>query len=159
MKKSILIALVASLTVFTISSCHKERAEQVVVEESYDKTLKVNESVIFTLPTESDGNYSITTAASHAAVSKIEDDLQGNSTYSYTPEKDFVGTDFVIVSTMEKSHQKSGHKKSFKNGGSKSGHCSGSKGQKTNYKLSFYLAIEKDSPKDNANSEQINASN
>jgi hypothetical protein len=158
MKKSILICFVAVSVFFSLSSCTKEKPENVLIEESYSKTLKVNESTTFTLPGEQTP-YTIFTAASHASLSIIGIDKQGNTTYSYTPEKDYIGTDYIVISSEEKRHSKGGHQKSFNNGGSKAGHCNGGNTSRIDYKLTFNITIVKEVPVGNTGSEISNSAN
>lgn len=146
MKKISFLTLGLAALLFS-SSCKKEKHEEIVIEQSMEKTLKANESVTFTLPASlSDDDYQITTAASHAYVSKLSEDLSGNTLYCYTPEKDYVGNDFVVVSTLEEEHHgEHGNHHGHPNGANKggSGHCHGDKHPaEQQLKISIYLKIE-----------------
>ena len=145
MKKSILIATISLVTLVSFYSCKKEKQEETILEQSLEKTIKVNESATFALPlNESDDAYKITTEAAHAYVSKLSDDLSGNAVYTYTPEKDFVGTDLIVVSTVEENHHGNKGNKGHHNGGSKGGHCHGDDKGEQQLKVTIRINIIKE---------------
>ena len=143
MKKSILIPALAAFALLSFTSCEKEKHEETVLEQSMDKVLKVNESATFTLPATTDDEYKITTVASHAYVSKLSEDIEGNSIYVYTPEKDYAGTDLVVVSSVEEKHPKKNG--SHHGGASKGGgHCNGNKNSEQQVVVTINLTMVKD---------------
>lgn len=163
MKKYAIVALLSLTVALITTSCKKEKHEEIVLEQSLEKTLKVNESITFTLPASlSDDEYQITTSAAHAYVSKLSEDLSGNTLYCYTPEKDFVGSDFVIVSTVEENHKDQhghhgGHHAGSAMGGG-GGHCNkGGHPTEQQLKISIYLTIEKEVKADIIPSKLVNA--
>jgi len=155
MKKIALILSLATISIFTFVSCEKEKHEKVTIEENLEKTIKVNESVTFTLPqNERSNDFQINVAAAHAYVSKLGQDLEGNAIYMYTPEKDYVGSDFVSVSTEEKKSSKSHHgsKKSHSKGG---GGCQSGDKERVEYLVNMRINIEKEN---SSSIEALNAS-
>ncbi|MBL0048283.1 MAG: hypothetical protein IPP32_09345 [Bacteroidetes bacterium] len=158
MKKSIVATTLALVALISFYSCEKEKQEVTIIEQSLEKTIKVNESATFTLPVnESDDAYKITTDAAHAYVSKLSDDLSGNAVYTYTPEKDYVGNDLIVVSTVEeKQHGNKGNKGHHK-GGSKGGHCHGDDKGEQQMKVTIRINILKEEVTTPAASSAINA--
>lgn len=158
MKKSILTATIALITLVSFYSCEKEKQEETIVEQSLEKTIKVNESATFALPlNESDDAYKITTDAAHAYVSKLSDDLSGNAVYTYTPEKDFVGTDLIVVSTVEENHHGNKGNTGHHKGGSKGGHCHADDKGEQQMKVTIRINILKEEVTTPASSSAINA--
>ena len=141
MKKLLLLPILSLVTLTCFIACEKEKHDEVLIEENYDRTIQVNESATFTLP-ESEQNFSIISEAEHAYVSKIGEDLSGNSIYMYTPEKDYSGTDRIVLSNeveKEKGHHgKKGHHS--KSGG---GDCGSKSSERLEYLITIRLVIEK----------------
>ena len=135
----------AAFALLSLLSCEKEKQDDYTIEHTFDKTLKVNESATFTLPANtSDDAFQITTEASHASVSMLGEDLDGNSIYSYTPEKDYTGTDLVIVSTIEDNYHGK-HPNPHHSGKSKGGHnCNGGKNGEQQIIVIINLSILKE---------------
>ena len=114
MKKISELFLLASALVFVYSSC---RREGVTITKTIEVKLKVNESYSYTVAHAGDADdvMQIIQQASHSSVCTITPDASsGDALFSYTPARDYTGTDQVRVSNVEEHH-----------GGGHHGNCGG----------------------------------
>lgn len=106
MKKISGLVLVASV-VLLASSCEKhdfKKHSEKTVTQTVDVTLEKNAAYSYTLPENtSDDAFQITTQSEHAGVSTLTNNGT-NTVYTYTPAKDYVGTDKVVIATIEEEH-------------------------------------------------------
>jgi hypothetical protein len=145
MKKSILIAGIALFASFTFSSCEKQRLEKELQKQTIERTLKVNESVSFSLPLgDKDDAYQLTTPASHASISRLSVNSDGSTEYLYTPENNYVGQDVIVITTIENEKNGGHSSKSKHNKGNMKGGCSGKHEGGGHYEVTVNLTIEKE---------------
>lgn len=94
MKKLMFFA--AFLGLVFLQSCEKFNFAQpkATVTQTENATLKVNESYTFTLPTDiDDDSFFIATAPTNASISRLT-----STTYLYTPNAGFIGSDVIVLS-------------------------------------------------------------
>lgn len=103
MKK--LMFFVAFLALVFTQSCEKLNfTPKETVKQTVSETLKANQSYTFTLPTDIDDDaFFIATDATNASISRLS-----ATTYEYTPNADFVGTDVIVLSNEHEMPQVSG---------------------------------------------------
>ncbi len=106
MKKSIL--LVSVCLALSVVGCKKDALpsdSETKVTETVEITLPENSSYTYNVPAnQSDDPYQITQDASHASASVLETKSSGESIYTYTPVRGFVGDDQVIIENVEELH-------------------------------------------------------
>ncbi|MBC7384042.1 MAG: hypothetical protein H7296_13830 [Bacteroidia bacterium] len=108
MKKSIIISFAVICCLLLASACKKENESTNTV---INVTLEPNKAYSYNMDKlgDDDDQVQITTEASHSLISRITP--VANSTFTlfeYTPVKDYVGTDEVVVSAVEPTHNKGG---------------------------------------------------
>ena len=140
---------IASIAIFGVSSCKKERVEVEPITQTIEVTLKMNESYTFTLPKNTyDDAFGIATQAAHYAVSALGNDVAGNEVYRYQPAKDYKGTDTVVLSNPEEAHGNGAPHPT--NGQHNGGVCAGNGGThahgahdeaETNYVITIHFKI------------------
>lgn len=125
MKKWNSMLAIASFLVVGMTACEKGEEMEEAITQNVQVTLRMNEDYTFTLPENlRDDKYEITSPATHASVSVVGVDAQGNQIYQYTPEENYVGTDMVILSNDQEreeqvehpSHPPKGHRPKNKPG-------------------------------------------
>ncbi len=102
MKKSFKVFMMLSVVAIFLASCNKKT--ETLLTPSYTYHIKANETYTFTLPTNTDDEFVITTNPTHALVNVLGLDSAGNKIYTYTPILDYTGTDHVVLSTVEETH-------------------------------------------------------
>jgi hypothetical protein len=99
MKKSSLLLAMASFLVVGMTSCEKGEEMEEAITQNLEVKLMMNEDYTFTLPENlRDDKYEIVSPATHASISLVGLDAQGNQIYQYTPEENYSGTDLVVLS-------------------------------------------------------------
>jgi len=109
MNKSIKFLFLLAIAALSLTSCNKK--EEVLLTPSYSYHLNANETYIFTLPTNTDDEFVISTNPSHASINLLGLDSAGNKIYTYKPALDYTGTDHIVLSTVEGMHPKGPHPK------------------------------------------------
>lgn len=106
MKKTIILLATASALIAATASCKKEHMPKEAVVQTVNVSIKANESFTFELPKNlRDDPFEITSQAAHFSVSELGVNAAGNRIFSYTPSKDFTGTDKVILSNDQEREQ------------------------------------------------------
>ena len=96
MKKTNVLSIALGIVVM-LMSCNKAEVYQAV---SKSQSIAQNQSYTFELPA-TDDPYKVLTEAKNASVSLIGVNAAGNPIYTYTPTKDFIGTDKVVLQTTD----------------------------------------------------------
>jgi hypothetical protein len=144
MKKTILVASLTVIAMLGITSCKKEKMEKDAIAQTYTIALKANEVYTFTLPTNTRNDaYQFTTNATHASVSQIGKDADGNSIYTYTPALDYVGTDEVVLSNDQERAEHGNHPSKPKPalGVHPQGDCNGG-GEEDHYIVTIHFVVD-----------------
>ena len=124
MKKSIMLFVIACTIAITNQSCNKMENEDKVVYQTVDATINANEVYTYSLPeSKTDNAFKIASQASHFVTSELRNQ---STVYYYKPADNYIGSDKIIVSTVEEKRNK--HQS---NGG---GNCSNSQ-QKGKYEM------------------------
>lgn len=109
MKKLFLMLALAVPFTFMISSCEEDEND-LTINETINATVLKNNLYNFSLPENfKDQEYRITDQTSHGMISIVQVDQEGNQVYAFVPVKDYVGTDRVVLETIEDNDGKKGH--------------------------------------------------
>lgn len=105
-KKQFLVLALASSSILVVQSCKKmdgDKDHQDKIEyRTVEATINANETYTYSMPENtSDDAFEITTQASHYKTSSLENNA---TTYRYTPVTDYIGSDKVVISTVEEQH-------------------------------------------------------
>jgi len=89
----------AGALVAGMASCKKEPMPKEAITQTINVGLKSNENYTFTLPkNQEDDPYEITSQAKHFGISEVGVNTSGERVFNYTPSKDYIGSDQVIIS-------------------------------------------------------------
>ena len=105
MKKAyfLLVAAVALLSAQSCRKCDMDDRRPVITNQSIDTSINENTTYTYTLsayplPVVANGpGVQVTTAPTHAALSTVTTDANGNLVYQYIPVANYVGTDVVVI--------------------------------------------------------------
>jgi hypothetical protein len=95
------------MALLSATSCHKrDMHHDVTTQQTINVVMKQGDIYTFSIPatTDKDDVYEISTQATNYGTSLIKTDANGNKTYQYTPAPNYTGTDQVILSSVEGSH-------------------------------------------------------
>jgi len=110
MKKSSLMFAIASFLVVGMTSCEKGEEMEEAITQNLEVKLMMNEDFTFTLPENlRDDKYEIISPATHASISLVGLDSQGNQIYQYTPAENYSGTDMVVLSNDQEREEHGNH--------------------------------------------------
>ncbi len=98
MKKSILMLAITGTAMFFMPSCKKA---ETLLTPTENATLAVGESYTYMLPTNTNDKFAVTTPPAHGKLSILAADSLGKLVYQYIPDSGYVGTDKVVISTVE----------------------------------------------------------
>lgn len=98
MKKTNVMLILISAATLAFTSCKKS---ETLLKPTYTNELVANQTYVFTLPTNTNDAFEITTNPAHASINLLGQDANGANIYTYTPVLNYVGADQVVISTVE----------------------------------------------------------
>jgi hypothetical protein len=99
MRKLIFAVSVGAMLSMSLNSCSKRPMPEPAIKQTIDVQLSANQTYTFLLPMNiRDDAYEFTTQALHHELSILDVNAEGQRIYQYTPAKDYVGLDQVVVS-------------------------------------------------------------
>jgi hypothetical protein len=144
MKKTILMLAMTGALVVNMTSCKKGKMHRAPVTETINVQLKLNEAYTFTLPKNlRDDEYEFKEQASHASISALGKNANGDRVYSYTPALNYSGLDRVIVSNNEEAeeHEMHGQCGNHNPPPPPKGNCDGKGGEEDHYIITINFDV------------------
>lgn len=100
MKKSILMLAIAGTAMFLMPSCKKA---ETLLTPTENATVAQGATYTYAMPTSTYDAFEITTQPAHGSISILGVDSLGALIYKYVPDATYIGTDKVVLSTVEGS--------------------------------------------------------
>jgi len=101
MKKSILMLAITGTAMFLMPSCKKA---ETLLTPTESATVAQGATYTYAMPTNTNDAFEITTQPAHGSISILGADSLGALIYKYVPDATYIGTDKVVLSTVEGSH-------------------------------------------------------